>query len=243
MAQIGDWWRRWPKALIGLPTGRITGFVALDVDVRVAVNGFDTLADIGVAVLPNTPMVHTPSGGLHLYFRPPERTEIRNTAGGRGSGIGLGLDWRGEGGYVIAPSPGSGYCWDPHWNLDTAALAPIPALLLPRVPECPRVNAAVARAAGLSPFAETALDSACRCIIEAPDGQQEQTLNGESFAIGTLAGANAIPADFALRALIWASRKIRDYDHRRPWRAAEIEAKVNRAFHDGTRQPRRARGG
>ena len=44
-------------------------------------------------------------------------------------------------------------------------------------------------------------------------------------------------------ALIWAARQIPDYDHRHPWRAAEIETKVNRAFTDGMRQPRAARRG
>jgi hypothetical protein len=95
----------------------------------------DTLADLGFAILPDTPMVHTASGGLHLYFEPPASPEIRNTGGARGRGIGPGLDWRGEGGFVIVPSSGNGYCWDPQWNPETAALAPVPTALLPRKPE------------------------------------------------------------------------------------------------------------
>lgn len=137
-AQIHDWWHRWPVALIGVPTGRASGFVVLDVDVkRAGVNGIDTLAELGFAVLPDTPLVHTASGGLHLDFAAPDHPEIRNTAGEQGSGIGRGLDWRGQGGYVIVPSPGSGYHWDPHWNLDTVPLQPVPTLLLPRVPSRP----------------------------------------------------------------------------------------------------------
>ena len=92
---IGDWWHRWPGALIGVPTGRTNGFVVLDVDVRGSVNGFDTLAELGFAILPDTPTVYTASGGLHLYFESPDHPEIRNTAGNRGRGIGPGLDWRG----------------------------------------------------------------------------------------------------------------------------------------------------
>ena len=39
--QIVEWWRRYPGALIGVPTGRITGFVVLDIDVkRPDANGF-----------------------------------------------------------------------------------------------------------------------------------------------------------------------------------------------------------
>jgi hypothetical protein len=98
-------------------------------------------------------------------------------------------------------------------------------------------------ATGLSPYAEAALDKACRNIITAAAGEQERTLNAEAFAIGTLAGAGAIPADFARRALVWAACQIRNYDPRRPWRPAEIVHKVERAFAAGMRRPREARRG
>jgi hypothetical protein len=50
-----------------MPTGEATGFVVLDIDVkRPDANGFDTLAELGRAILRNTPMVHTASGGLHV---------------------------------------------------------------------------------------------------------------------------------------------------------------------------------
>jgi hypothetical protein len=215
----------------------------LDIDIkRRAANGFDTLDELGFAILPVTPMAHTVSGGLHLYFSLPDGVDIRNTEGARGRGIGPGLDWRGGGGYLIVPSPGSGYSWDPHCNLDTVPLAPMPAALLPREPE-PRTQTGqpVRPAAGLSPYGEAALDSACRRILVAPAGEQEGTLNAEAFAIGTLAGAGAVPVEFARSVLLWAARQIPDYDHRRPWRAHEIEAKVAHAFDGGMRRPRQVR--
>jgi hypothetical protein len=258
-AIIDAWWRRWQRALIGAPTGRLSGFVVLDVDVKDAY-GFDTLDDLGFAILPDTPMVHTASGGLHLYFAPPDGVDLRNTEGAHGRGIGPGLDWRGAGGYVIAPSPGSGYQWDPHWNLGTVPLAPVPAALLPREVKrppagaCPRAaqsadpragaglsDRPVRHTVGLSPYAEAALDSACRRIIAAPAGEQESTVNAECFKIGTLAGAGGIPADFARRALLHAAHRMPDYDRRRPWRAREIEAKVDRSLDAGMHQPRKAR--
>jgi putative DNA primase/helicase len=183
-AQIRAWWRRWPDALIGVPTGRAIGAVVLDIDVKDdSANGFDSLDGLGVAIVPDTPMAHTASGGLHLYFAPPDGVDVRNTAGQRGSGIGPGLDWRGDGGYVIAPSPGSLYSWDPYWNLDTAPLARVPAVLLPRPPErMTPLARPVKPTTGLSPYAEGALDGACRRIIGAPGGQQESALNAETFA-------------------------------------------------------------
>jgi hypothetical protein len=179
--------------------------------------------------------VHTPSIGLHVYFDPGER-EISNSE----SKLGPGLDIRGNGGYVVVPSPRSGYEFDAIWNLDTVPLAPAPDWLWPPEPEQVQTARPVKPATGLSPYAEAALDRACRRIIAAPSGQQEATLNAECFAIGTLAGASAIPSDFARRALIWAARQIPDYDDRRPWRPRDIENKVNRAFDDGMRHPRKA---
>src|SRR5262249_16000329 len=132
-AQIAEWWRRWPNALVGVPTGVMSGFVVLDIDVKcLDQHGFDTLDHLGFSVLPETPMVHTRSAGLHLYFRVLDGCVIRNTQGNQGRGIGSGLDWRGAGGYIIMPSPNSGYWWDPIWNICTVDLAPVPRSLLPR---------------------------------------------------------------------------------------------------------------
>jgi Bifunctional DNA primase/polymerase, N-terminal len=105
-AQIKAWWRRWPDAVISIPTGERTGVIILDVDVWDDRNGFDTLADLGKSILPETPISHTPSGGVHIWFA---RTDvaIRNSAGTKG--LGVGLDIRGDGGQVVVPSPQSGY--------------------------------------------------------------------------------------------------------------------------------------
>jgi putative DNA primase/helicase len=239
--QLAAWWAQAPYALIGVPTGKASGFVVLDVDVKdPRAYGFDTLGELGLAILPVTRMAHTSSNGLHLHFALPDK-EIRNTAGKKGRGIGPGLDWRGEGGYVIVPSDGSGYSWDPHCGLEEP-LAAVPAALLPRQPER-IVREPVEAVDGLSPYARTALDSACRNIIGAANGEQEFTLNAECFSIGQLAGSGAIPETFALRTLLWAASQICDYDPRRPWRKSEIEDKVKAAFADGAARPREARHG
>lgn len=241
--QIESWWRRSARALIGCPTGEKNGFVVLDVDVKnPGKYGIDTLADLGFAILPVTPIAHTQSGGLHLYFQRPA-AGLRNTAGSRGRGIGPGLDWRGDGGYVVLPSPESRYWWDPHWNFDTVALAKVPAALLPREPETAIATLPTRPASGLSPYAEAALESACRKIVAAPNGEQRDTLNNEAFAIGTLAGAGAVSRDFAYRALLWAAQRMPSYDARRPWRPQQLETTARRAFADGCRHPRRRRHG
>jgi hypothetical protein len=110
------------------------------------------------------------------------------------------------------------------------------ALKLPPRPAAKPVKAVM----GLSPYATAALDSACRRIVSAPDGQQERTLNREAYAIGTLAAAGGIPGGFARDALLWAARQMPDHDGRHPWLAAEVDRKVNAAFAAGLHHPRKA---
>ena len=235
------WWSTWPNALVGIPTGKPIGAVVLDIDCKSdRANGYDTLEDLGHAVLSDTPMSHTVSGGLHVYFAYPE-CELKCSAGL----IGPGLDVRSDGGYAIAPSPGSGYTWDPIWNFRTVALAPAPDWLWPAVPSRPPLPAGekIKPVIGLDRYGEAAISKACQAIAEAGPGQQEKTLNAESFSIGTLAGAGAVPADIAVRALLRAAHTMPDYDARFPWRPEEIENKVRRAFEHGLSRPREARPG
>jgi putative DNA primase/helicase len=175
-AQIARWWRRWSRALIGTPTGH--RFVVLDIDPRHG--GDKTMVELGFAELPSTPTVRTASHGFHLYFAPPDDGPLRNTGGSRGRGIGAGLDWRGIGGYVIVPSPGSGY----EWVSRGLPLAAIPVALLPREAEArpevvaehhPEVTSA------LDAYAEAALRGAALAILAAPDGEQEATLNSQVY--------------------------------------------------------------
>jgi hypothetical protein len=93
---------------------RPSGLVVIDCDIPkpdpVAsagrlVTGMDTLAELAAAAraqLPDTFTVTTPSGGRHLYFRAPSGPPIGNTA----RKLGVLLDSRGAGGYVLAPG-----CW------------------------------------------------------------------------------------------------------------------------------------
>jgi bifunctional DNA primase/polymerase-like protein len=234
---IARWWKLWPNAWVGMPTGRVSGRWVLDIDVkRPEANGFDTLEDLGHSVLPETPMVHTASGGLHVYFDAGDR-DLRCSAGL----LGPGLDVRGDGGYVILPGPGNGYIWDPIYNFRTVPLAPAPGWLWPPKPSRPSIAAPPTPVVGLSRYGERAIELACDAIARAPAGEQERALNAEAFSIGTAVGAGLIPSDIALRALLRAGHSMPDYDARWPWRPEEIEAKVTRAFRAGTASPREAR--
>lgn len=234
---IMGWWRQWPNAIPAIATGEPSGIVALDIDVRPNGNGFVSLEyELGTSTHPESPTVHTPRGGCAVLFRWPGHF-VKTVAGK----LAPFLDIRGDGGSILLP-PGPGRWWDPHLGLDTP-IAAMPERMHLSEPEKTSVAKLIRPATGLSPYSEAALDGACNIIISAPAGRQEATLNSECFSIGTLAGAGAIPADFARRALLWAANRMTSYDHSRPWKAAELEAKVQRAFGEGMRQPRVCRHG
>lgn len=107
---IQRWWERWPDASIGVRTGVESGIWALDVDVKK--NGERTLFDLTAyhGALPDTAVAQTGGGGQHIIFKHPGE-RVKNSV----DSLGLGLDVRGDGGYiVVAPSlheSGKRYAW------------------------------------------------------------------------------------------------------------------------------------
>lgn len=94
------WWEKWPRANIGLPTGRVTGIVAVDIDVRHG--GHHALAALEDEheTLPETVTSLTGGGGEHRIFQYPDGgIRIPNSAGR----VGIGIDIRGDGGYILVP--------------------------------------------------------------------------------------------------------------------------------------------
>ncbi len=87
---------------IGVMTGKQSGIFVLDIDCKNDAGGFESLRELESkhGTLPPTYTVMTPSGGMHYYFKFPEKQEIRNSAGK----VGKGIDIRGNGGYVVGCS-------------------------------------------------------------------------------------------------------------------------------------------
>lgn len=98
--QVTVWWRRWPAANIGVPTGAASGLVVIDVDVHGPVNGFAAFerAEYAGLIAGWTVIVDTPSGGMHAYY--PATPDVTQPCW---QAARAGVDFRGDGGYVIAP--------------------------------------------------------------------------------------------------------------------------------------------
>jgi hypothetical protein len=90
VAQVRQWWMQYPEANIGLPTGH--QFDVIDID---GPEGIKSLSELGDDVLPDVHgKVGTPRG-FHLY--------VLATGDGNRAGVRAGIDYRGKGGYVLAP--------------------------------------------------------------------------------------------------------------------------------------------
>lgn len=92
--RIDTYWKANPTANIGLPTGH--AFDVIDIDVPEGITSYTAMLHSPAT---NAMNVHaratTSSGGLHLYIKPTGR--------GNGARIDPGIDYRGRGGYVVAP--------------------------------------------------------------------------------------------------------------------------------------------
>lgn len=95
-----DAWDASSQPLIGIPTGRGTGVVVIDVDKKGGVDGEKELSLIcNIKEWERSvPTVLTPSGGKHFYFAAPV-DKLKSTA----KVLAPGVDTRGDGGAIIAP--------------------------------------------------------------------------------------------------------------------------------------------
>lgn len=88
---VRAWWTKYPTANIGLPTGHL--FDVIDIDGEA---GIDSMVTMEAQIkIPNTIGVVATPRGYHMYIRP--------TGDGCATGFRPGLDYRGIGGYVVAP--------------------------------------------------------------------------------------------------------------------------------------------
>ena len=223
--QVERWWHATPCANIGLRTGDF--FDVLDVDVKTA-NGFASLvAELDEhGCLPPGPTAATPSGGVHFY--------LRSTGLGNAAGFLPGLDWRGVGGYVVAPpSVVGGVVYE--WGFGPAMpLSDVPAWLRARLqPErTPAIPAASPRTSTASTYGQRALEAELGRLLMAREGERNSCLNRAAFSLGQLVGGGVLDAREVVEALALAAERIGLEEH-------EIENTVRSGLTKGMAQPRR----
>lgn len=170
--------------------------LGVDLDRKNGVDGVATLAALAEQhgfTVPDTTVINTPSGGLHLWFVGPAGAPVRNSAGKLGPGI----DVRGYGGYLVGPGS-----WTPKGLYRFAEQRPAAELpngllnlMLPPPPvRRPRVYVP-------GPRRGAALVRLVKFVLEAPEGQ----LNNRLYWSACRAYETGVDADSISRALVDAA--------------------------------------
>lgn len=235
---IGRWWRRWPNANIGLRTG--VAFDVLDVDGAAG----------QVELMSHMPAEEMPLGYGPWSLTPGKNDEDGNHLGsgdhvlylptGRGNRAGFlpHLDWRGDGGYIVAPPSihpdGHGaYEWGygPEY-----ALEPAPEWLLELVwpPTLARSPGAGGPMPSSSAYGERALEGEIGrlALLRGSSGTRNHQLNASAYNLAQLVAGGVLSARVVVDALLQTALSIGlDQD--------EAEATIESGMRAGLASPRR----
>jgi hypothetical protein len=125
--KINEWWTKWPNAVVGLPTGSISGISVLDGDIDRFTGealGERELSALGL-LNSRAVKVKTPSGGIHLLFAHKDGAKTSSHQ------VAAHVDARGDGGYIIAPgsvmADGSAYHYEGRTLHDALLAGDLPA--------------------------------------------------------------------------------------------------------------------
>ena len=197
---------------IGIPTGSVSGFWALDIDVEKDGEASIRALEAEHGQLPPTREVLTGGGGRHLWF---EYTgPIQSTA----DRIGRGIDTRGDGGYVVVPpsihESGRAYCWSVD-SADELAIAPdwlvqrartkqqsISERALEAIRPQQRSQRATSDAYGL-----TALEREIEALAATPPGSRNHSLNRVAFRLFQLVAGGELDRANVVDRLVDASHR------------------------------------
>lgn len=204
-AQVDWYWRRWPQANIGLLTGELVD--VLDVD---GLQGHAALSQWAAEhrLRLDAPMART-GHGWHYYLQ----------ASGARNRIGLleHVDWRGRGGYVVAPpsrhANGHQYRWVRPLG---SQLPPLPAelegLVLPPQPERPQHRHFRNEPAG-HPYGRKVLEQELASVATAPRGTRNHALYQAGIRLYSLVAGGVLDGaevEAGLRSAAEASRLLEE---------------------------------
>lgn len=206
--QIRSWWHHHPTDNIAIACGPSQVHV-LDLDTehhhgpetshdRDGRHTLTALADRVRQPLPiPTHAVHTPSGGLHLYYRAPTTPPLRNTV----ARLGRHIDTRGAGGYVIAA--GSTLSHGVYRLLDNRTPIDLPAWLIELLNAAPPTTPTRPGTTVTHPdaYIQAALTNQSHRVRNAVTGTRHHTLLRAANSLGRLIAAGLLDHDHAHTAL------------------------------------------
>jgi hypothetical protein len=235
---VAGWLKAEPEANIGLVTG-----IAFDV---IDIDGDDGMTSINQAAPwygepwdggpTDNSTIDGPTSqtgrGWHVLIAP--------TGLGNRAGVLKHVDWRGRGGYIVAPpslhANGHRYEWFPGWGPDDQEVRTAPSWLLAilRKPATFALPGALRPRPDEGSYGRAALEQEVGRVAIAPIGERNHSLNRAAFSIGQLIAGRAISdATGAVQALLNIGRAVGLGD-------GEVVATVKSGIEAGSRQPRRA---
>jgi hypothetical protein len=234
-AMVRGWWRRWPDANLALATGR--RFDVLDLDGTQGAEALCATLQIAPWEHPG-PAARSGGGGWHLLYAPT----------GLGNRVGLlpGVDWRGQGGLVVAPpsrhASGGPYAWQ---RPLTGVLPEVPAglwrLLAPPAVERTTLPPAAGPGRRSVGYAAAALQREAARVRAAPPGSCNATLNRAAFNLGQLVAAGLLDPEQVRAVLLGAALAAPSTGHSD--RERKAKATITSGLRGGAAKPRRRRGG
>jgi hypothetical protein len=243
-AVVTAWWRRRPHAMVAIDVGG-NNLLVVDCDLNanadgeIVTDGLATLRSIAPSWPPaGAPVIVTPSGGIHFYFKNDSR--FGNTV----RKLGQGIDTRGAGGYAIAAGKRpDGREYQGGDELIAAfklrAIPPIPPWLSERL-NAPKEPPPAARPTFVPPtmwggreerYAFRTLEKLRGQIESIQPGTRNESLNKAAFGLGQMAGAGWIPQTLVERVLLDAAARC-------GLSATEAQRTIASGLNAGMRQPR-----
>jgi Bifunctional DNA primase/polymerase, N-terminal len=205
-ARVLAWWTRHPQANIGLATGH--RFDVLDVDGPEGAHAIQELA-AAHGLQSSGPLVRTGGGGWHYYLVPTGLGSVQPRELNH-------VDWRGLGGYVVAPpsrhASGHPYQWVVGCDLDTP-LAEVPPPLRARLErQWPQrsVGPLELAATGAAPgdrYARAALTEELARVAAAPVGRRNRQLWESTRNLYNLVATGALEHREVDQALLAAAER------------------------------------
>jgi Bifunctional DNA primase/polymerase, N-terminal len=204
--RIRQWWPIGGfQPNVGLVTGAAIDVLDVDGD-----EGLDTLSALvggDDVLLPCGPVAITPSSGAHIYYEPihaTNRVKFRP-----------GLDWRGPGGYVIAPPSVGANSAEYRWHGERGEifdcnrpLLPVPgwlrALLNPPKPTRSTPTRSESGLRGRA-YAIAALEDEARVLANTATGERNDALVRAAFKIGGLIAGGMLDPKIAAEELLAAA--------------------------------------
>jgi hypothetical protein len=199
--QLARWWQRWPQANIGLVTGELAD--VLDVDGpagRAAVRAWATQHQLRLA----GPLMRTGSGWHHY---------LAATGTGNRAALLEYVDWRGRGGYVVAPPSlhvsGTSYRWLRPLTIDLPAAPYQLRNLLGPVQRRPAAMPRFREEAAGHPYGRTALQKELAAVAQAPKGRRNHTLYQAGIRLYSLVAGGVLNRDEVEAGLLAAAQTAR----------------------------------